>query len=126
MKKRLIALIFLAMLPDPCLAQSDANMGKVVFYRTGTIRGMVFGCQIFFHGKEIVSLKRSSMFEKSVEEGDYLFSTETDSVNIHVKKGDVSYIECATVPNFTNTQKRLRIVDALQIPKNINEFKKLM
>lgn len=125
MKKRLIAALLFATSYVPVAAQEAGTSGKVILFRTGSIKGMIFGCQVYAKGKQLVSLKRSSFFELEVPVGETILSTDTASVMLTMSPNQTRYVECATISDVASVRKELRIVEVEALPRNFKSYKEI-
>lgn len=105
-------------------AQGDAESGKIVMYRPGSIVGSAVACPIRHEGKEIVELGRNKFAEWTVPAGRYILTNKTASVEVTVAPGETRYVRCQIKAGFMSGRADLQIVDAASFDEKAAEFER--
>lgn len=114
-----------ALLSAPAaVAAQEAETGKIIFYRPGSIMGAAVACPIRYEGKEIVELGRSKYAEWTVAPGRYIFMNKTAGLEVTVAAGETRYVRCAIKTGFMSGRADLQISDEASFKAKADEFER--
>lgn len=105
-------------------AQGDAESGKIIMYRPGSIVGSAVGCPIRHEGKEIVELGRNKYAEWAVPAGRYVLMNKTSSLEVSVAPGETRYVRCTIKAGFMSGRADLQISDEKAFKEKSAEYER--
>lgn len=106
------------------VAAQEAETGKIIFYRPGSIVGSAVACPIRYEGKEIVELGRNKYAEWTVAPGRYIFMNKTAGLEVTVAAGETRYVRCAIKAGFMSGRADLQISDEASFKAKSDEFER--
>ena len=109
---------------DAPASPAAAPMGKIVFYRQGSLMGAAVGCPIRYHDRRVVELARGKYAEWTVQPDEYVLTNGTSSVDLQVRPGETRYVRCQIKSGFASGRADLQVVDQETFAKHAADFER--
>lgn len=109
---------------QPAAAEEQPALGKIIFYRPGSVVGAGIACPIRYDGKEVVELGRSKFAEWTVPSGRYIFMNKTAGLEVTVLPGETRYVRCSIKAGLMSGRADLQISDRATFEAKAAEFER--